>query len=225
MCFSASASFGAGAILSVIGIASIKKVQEPKQITFACIPLLFSIQQITEGILWLALAKAEYGLVQQITTYVFIFFAQVVWPIWVPFSILIYTSKEKRKFINYILVFIGLIVSLYLAYCLLSFHIEAKVIGNHISYIQNYPIALREFGIILYFLATVVPPFFTSIKRMWILGTLILISYIITAVFYEDYIVSVWCFFASIISIAVYAILHKTKASENKTESLTASVE
>lgn len=225
MCFSASASFGAGAILSVIGVASIKKVQEPKQMAFAGIPLLFAVQQITEGVLWLALTKPDYASVQQAATYIFIFFAQIVWPIWVPFSILILTKKETRKPITYILVFIGAIVSLYLAYCLLSFHIEAKVIGYHISYIQNYPAMLSKYGGVLYIIATVAPPFFSSIKRMWTLGASILISYIITTIFYEDYIVSVWCFFASIISIAVYAILHQAKTSENKAERSIASVE
>jgi hypothetical protein len=44
---------------------------------------------------------------------------------------------------------------------------------------------------------------------MWLLGTTILISYIITTIFYVDYIVSVWCFFASVISVAVYIIMQE----------------
>jgi hypothetical protein len=42
---------------------------------------------------------------------------------------------------------------------------------------------------------------------MWMLGTTVLISYIVTAVFYEHYILSVWCFFSSIISLSIYAIM------------------
>jgi hypothetical protein len=42
---------------------------------------------------------------------------------------------------------------------------------------------------------------------MWYLGIAILVSYIMTKIFYTDYIVSVWCFFASVISIAVYAVI------------------
>lgn len=220
MCFSASASFGAGIILSTIGVASIKKAQEPKQIAFASIPLIFAVQQITEGILWLALTNEHYASMQQWTTYLFLFFAQIVWPFWVPFAILLFTKKEMRKPMSYILVFIGTIVSLYLAYCLLSFHVEAKAIGYHISYIQDYPASLSKYGGVLYIIATVVPPFFSPIKRMWTLGASIFISYIITTIFYEDYIVSVWCFFASIISIAVYAILHQFPASQNAEDSI-----
>jgi len=42
---------------------------------------------------------------------------------------------------------------------------------------------------------------------MWMFGTAIFISYIITAIFYDHFVVSVWCFFASIISISIYAIM------------------
>jgi len=209
MCFSASASFGAAVVLSVIGVASIKKTKAPKQIIFASIPLLFSVQQIAEGFIWLSISNPAYASLQQISTYIFLFFAQVLWPIWVPFAILKLEPREKRRRIEIILVGIGTLVSLYLANCLLTFHVEAKIIGYHISYHQDYPETIRDHFGFLYIIATIVPPFISRIKRMWILGTTILISYIITKIFYTDYVISVWCFFASIISLAVYAILYE----------------
>lgn len=211
MCFSASASFSAGIVLSAIGIASLKKVQAPSQIPFASIPLIFAIQQISEGILWLALTDPKYAQMQQFSTVAFLFFAQVVWPVWVPFSVVLLETNEKRKNVLKLLTVIGGIVSLYLAYCLISYNVEGKVIGYHIVYIQDYPAALRNYGGLFYIIATIVPPFFSGIKRMWSLGSAILISYIITTLFYEEYIVSVWCFFASIISISVYAVMWPKK--------------
>jgi hypothetical protein len=106
---------------------------------------------------------------------------------------------------------IGAFISLYLAYCLLSYNVEGKVIGYHISYTQNYPSSLGHYGSLLYVIATVAPPFFSRIKRMWMLGATVLASYVITVILYTDYVVSVWCFFASIISIAIYAIMHNLK--------------
>lgn len=209
MCFSAGASFSAGAVLSVIGVASLKKTQRPSQLAFAGIPLIFAVQQLTEGVLWLALTNPRYASMQQTSTYIFLFFAQVVWPLWVPLAILIMDEKEKQKMIRRILALIGAAVSLYLAYCLLSYPVLAQVKGYHIAYQQNYPEQLSRYGGILYCIATTLPPFFSSIKRMWILGAAIMISYIITAVFYEDHVISVWCFFAAVISIAVFAILNR----------------
>ncbi len=215
MCFSANASFGAGIVLSVIGVASLKKVQVPSQFFFASIPLIFSIQQITEGFLWLALENPLYASLQGVTTYNFLFFAQIIWPVWVPFAVFKLERNERRKRLHGIFVGIGALVSLYLAYCLLTYPVQSKVIGHHISYQQDYPTIFRHLGGVLYVVATIVPPFLSSTRRMWILGAAILISYIITTIFYVDYIVSVWCFFASLISISVLIIMGQIKKQNN----------
>jgi hypothetical protein len=219
MCFSASASFGAGIVLSVVGIASIKK-RKQDLIVFACIPLIFAVQQISEGFLWLALSNPDFAMLRWPSTYIFLFFAQIVWPFCVPFSMLKLEKDQKRKKIERALTGIGAIVSLYLAYCLISYHVDAKIIGMHISYGLDYPAGLSRYVGLFYIIATIAPPFFSSVKSMWTLGTAILISYIMTTVFYTDYIVSVWCFFASIISIAVLAVLFDIKKTSERLTSI-----
>ncbi|HLG02612.1 MAG TPA: DUF6629 family protein [Bacteroidia bacterium] len=211
MCFSATASFAAGAVLSVIGTASIKKAQHPSQIPFAAIPFLFAVQQITEGFVWLSLINPGYEFLREPATYIFIFFAQVVWPAWVPLSIYLLESEKKRKKILMMLVAMGAVLSLYLAYCLLSYSVTASAMGGHISYKQEYPANLALYGGAFYMLATIGPPFFSTVKRTHGLAVAVLLSYLITAVFYRDYIVSVWCFFASVISIVVFAVMQKVK--------------
>jgi hypothetical protein len=209
MCFSASASFGAGIVLTVIGIASIKKVQSPSQIFFASIPLIFAVQQIMEGFLWLALLNPAYASLQKFTTYIFLFFAQVVWPFWVPYAILKLEIRERRKRVDFFLVGIGVLVSSYLTFCLFLFNVEAEILEYHISYNQDYPAVISHYFGFFYIIATIAPSFFSRIRHMWVFGMTVLISYIISKIFYSDYVVSVWCFFASIISIAVLAILYE----------------
>lgn len=216
MCFSASASFGAGIVLAVIGVATIKKATHPSQIVFASIPLIFCVQLITEGFLWLALANRSSPLLQQFTTYTFLSFAQIVWPFYVPLAIFLLEKKDKRKVVSKILLGIGSIVSLYLTFCLMSFHVEARIIGYHISYQQDYPAVFGNYCGVFYVIATIAPSFFSGIKRMWYLGAAILISYIMTEIFYTDYIVSVWCFFASIISIIVFAIMYEIEKTNKE---------
>jgi len=211
MCFSATASFSAAVVLTAIGVAAIKKVQHSSQIMFAAIPLIFAVQQIAEGILWLALPNPAYLRTQVTFTYIFLFFAQVVWPLWVPVAILLLEKEDLRKRVQRYLVAAGVIVGLYLAWCLATFPVQANIVGYHVAYTLNFPSSLRNYGVVLYVLATIIPPFFSPIKRMWMLGVAIAISYIITAIFYEQYILSVWCFFASIISISVYVIMREIK--------------
>ncbi|MCF8408053.1 MAG: hypothetical protein K9G36_03685 [Crocinitomicaceae bacterium] len=213
MCFSANASFGAGIVLSAIGVITIKKAQSSSQLFFASIPLIFGVQQITEGFIWLSLVNPTYSFLKYGAIYIFLFFAQVVWPIWVPYSILKFESTKKQGMAAKLLVIIGAIVSLYLAYCLLTFPVDAKTTGSHISYIQHYPSAISKYCGFLYIVSTILPSFISVNRRMWLLGTSIFISYLITTIFYTDYVVSVWCFFASIISIVILTILQDQKHS------------
>lgn len=208
MCFSATASFSAGVVLTVIGIASIKKTKTPSQLLFASIPFVFGVQQITEGFVWLSLTQNAFASLQHIATYNFIFFAQVVWPVWVPLAILKLEPKTRQRNVEKILVSIGAMVSLYLAYCLFNFPVQAKILNYHISYQQGYPHQLSLLCGALYIVSTILPPFISRFGRMKYLGTTILISYLITAIFYNDYLISVWCFFASVISLAVFFVLH-----------------
>lgn len=211
MCFSATASFGAGIVLSAIGIVSIKKVQHRSQFMFAAIPLLFAIQQFSEGILWLTLPYPDLQYFQRGTTFFFLIFAQIIWPLYVPVAILLLEKQKTRKNIQRILVGIGLLVSCHLAYCLYNYNVHAEIDCYHITYIQPYPEKFRVLSGILYGIATIAPSFFSHIRRMWMLGVTILISYIITYLFYENYLVSVWCFFASVISISVWIIMREIK--------------
>jgi hypothetical protein len=214
MCFSANASLGAGLVLTVIGVLSIKKVQRPSLLLFASIPFIFGIQQLAEGVLWLTLPHPEYITTQRGATYVFLFFAQLLWPLWVPIAILLAEKKETRKNIQKVLVGLGFLMSFYLAYCLLTFHVEAKIVGKHIAYLQDYPVALQPYSMVLYIIVTIAPAFFSHVKHMWILGVCILISYIITMIFYDYYFVSVWCFFSSIISTSIYSIIKGINQTE-----------
>lgn len=208
MCFSASASIGAGVVLTVIGVATIKKANKTiKLMPFACIPFLFGIQQMAEGVLWLTLPSSKWPMVQLIATNVFLVFAQVVWPILVPVALLLLDRDSIVKNYHKVFVIIGFIVGTYMAYCLASIGASAEIVGHHIAYQQNYPTTFRGFGITLYALATVGPPLISQVKRMWILGLTILVSYVVTAILYDHYILSVWCFFASIISLSIYLII------------------
>lgn len=82
---------------------------------------------------------------------------------------------------------------------------EAAAWG-HIVYEQAYPQAPELYVAGMYFIEVILPPFFFGIKRMWVLGAAIVLSYLISPAFYKDYLVPVWCFFAAMMSVSVLAI-------------------
>jgi hypothetical protein len=215
MCFSPGASFTGGIIISAIGVLTIKKVHKPSQILFASIPLFFGLQQFAEGSLWLMLPSTEYSLYKEIPTYVFLILAQVIWPVLIPLSVLFLEESERKKKILAALLLVGLTLSGYYVFCLLSFTVTPVIDGFHIKYQTSFPDSLAIIAFIFYLTATITPLFVSSVKKTHLFGILMVLSCIVTAVFFTQYLTSVWCFFAALISGLIFWILTDAKKEFN----------
>lgn len=207
MCFSASASFVAGALLFAGGVATVKFSENSRQLPLAVIPFIFSFQQFMEGMLWLSLSFPEFSGWKTISMYVFLIIAQVIWPTWVPFSIYIIENKKKSKKILRILLITGIIVSAALGYGLLTYPVDAGIRNYHIGYFLDVPAQYRVIPGLFYFIPTVFPAFVSSVKYMRSFGIAILISFLATKIFYPENVISVWCYFAAIMTVSVVFIL------------------
>lgn len=208
MCFSAKASFIASLGLTVVGTLTLLQVRTRAQRFFAAIPLLFATQQFSEGILWLSLTGIVNPLLQKITTYIFLTFAFLIWPIWIPLSLyLIETKTEKKKLIYYCLLF-GIFWSLFLIWCLIAYGANAEILCQHIYYSINTPFFKNKFvGGIVYFIPVVLPFFISSKKLMKLFGIVLFSTALITVLFWYQFYTSVWCFFAAILSLLTYQII------------------
>ncbi len=211
MCFSAEASFVASAVLTTVGGVAIRKAETTPQKVFAAIPLVFGLQQFFEGLLWLALQQTIYGGWIEIATYNFLFFAWIIWPVYVPLSIrLLETNKARKKWLNLFLL-MGGIISATLAYNLYFHAVTAEIEGYHIRYTTDYEFTYPWVAGMLYFIPIAFSPFVSAIKKMWVLGAMVLLSFTITALFYREYLISVWCFFAAITSVTVLWMVYRVK--------------
>jgi hypothetical protein len=181
MCFSAEASFAGGVIISAIGVATIRKVHLPSQIVFASIPLFFGFQQITEGVLWLTIPIKEYASIKIAATYLFEVMALVIWPLMIPISVLYMEKIKKRKKILVSLIFAGGILSAYYLACLIFFKVDPVIKGFHIQYDNYFPESLAIISFLVYLIVTIVPLFVSSIKRTHLLGILMTLSCLVTA--------------------------------------------
>ena len=211
MCFSAEASFAGGVVISIIGIATITKVHKPSQLVFASIPLFFGIQQFAEGFLWLTLPNPDAIIAQKFATYLFLIMADFLWPMMIPLAVLLMEKNEKKKRILRVFAITGLLLSLYYAFCLLSFNIYPQISGYHILYKTDFPKSLAMIAFAIYLIVTIIPLFVSSIQRTHLLGALMFLSCLITAIFFRQYLTSVWCFFAAIISVVIFWILSDSK--------------
>ncbi|WP_316751656.1 DUF6629 family protein [Pedobacter gandavensis] len=219
MCFSVAASFTAGAGLLLVGGIALIKAKTTPQYVLACIPILFALQQVMEGLLWLALSHAAYARWTDLAMYLFLAFAQTVWPILVPLSMLLFEKDPLRKKILTGLLGTGILAALYLGYSLLNFNASARIEEHHIRYSLQFPFQSKLLRGIPYMLATAISPFVSSNKWLRILGWALVLSYVFTAIVYTNYLTSVWCFFGSILSMLILFIIIKLNR-ENYNSSL-----
>ena len=209
MCFSATASFVAGGTLMAVGSVTLAQVQTKNELPFASIPLLFGIQQVIEGVVWLSFGTP---LLNIIATYAFSLFSHVLWPIFVPIAILLLEKDSARRRVLYIFICIGVLVGMYLFYFILMDGITAKMIHNSISYTATHLYAW--FILTCYVLATCFSSFVSSHKIINVFGIVTLVSFFIAGWFFTETLISVWCFFAAILSVIVYWFFRK----QNKTQ-------
>jgi hypothetical protein len=219
MCFSATASFAGGVIISSIGVASIRKNTEPSQRLFAAIPMLFGLQQLCEGFVWYALQTPGHEMLLKISAYIFLAVALVGWPALLPLAVLHMEKLEQRRRTLYVSLAVGIVLSLYFGISLFIFNMTAQISSYHILYAIDFPRQLADIGAVAYIIATIPPLFVSSQKGMRLFGIIILLSYCVTRFFYAEYLISVYCFFAALASVVILQIVLKNnRAAANYTE-------
>ena len=209
MCFSAEVSFGAAAVLGVTGIAALRKVKGQDEVMFAAIPLIFAIQQACEGILWLSMLHGQMSHLQKPFTYIFLFFAQFLWTIWIPISFLLLERNKILRKLLLVTAIAGVCDSLLLGYRLIAFGAKADIDCSHISYNIPSPHWMVIMSSVLYVIAIIFTPLFSSLRHSRLLGTLMAGSLLFTKLMYEHYLISVWCFFAALLSVMILRMMRQ----------------
>jgi hypothetical protein len=116
MCFSASASFIAGGAIAALGVATLRETRTAREIPIAGVPLLFGVQQLIEGIVWLSFQKSGLAAWNGFATYAYSMFSHVLWPSFVPFAVLVLEPDRTRRRVLIPILLLGVVVSAYLLF-------------------------------------------------------------------------------------------------------------
>jgi len=243
MCFSAVASFSAAITLAIIGASGavinlmparfmrLLKIQQGFRSDadtvfyeqcksdaqfwwpFLVTPLLFSVQQLCEGFVWIYLNGNGNPL---LAAYCYTFFAYCLWPLWIPFIALVlelrgkYTSTHLNPLwiprISLLLLFqcAGCILFIFMLMSISAHGLTVFALNGHIVYrITLFGHADSMFVTIPYLVCTVVPfALLWSVPGSWIFsltaGGSALASYLLYS---AQKFPSTWCFFAAWLSI------------------------
>ncbi|MDX1489206.1 MAG: DUF6629 family protein [Acidiferrobacterales bacterium] len=215
MCFSATASFVAGAALSATGAVTLHMSRRRKRARwFAAIPLLFGLQQLVEGFIWLSFGGYAW-LPQAELTIAYSLFSHVLWPMFVPVAVLTLEPMHHRRLAIQACWSAGVGVALYLLALLLRFPVVAEVQGGHIAYVSPHFFEIPT--MLLYLVATCASSMFSSHRSIKVFGWLSLVTFTFAYWIHAATMFSVWCFFAAILSFMVIFILRSVPLDNTDT--------
>ena len=202
MCFSAEADFVSGAVISSIGIATLVKVEKPRELALGVIPLALGIHQFVEGFVWLGLHDKISQDASNLAIHVYLAFAWVVLPTLVPVALFLITNDPRRRRAMAACVAIGAAVSAYLTVALVTNDISARIAGHTVQYGGAGRYATLATG--LYVVATCAPPILSSQRAIVWFGICNLGAVAVIALVQADGLTSLWCAWAAVVSVLIY---------------------
>ena len=230
MCFSAQASFAASAALLPAGVYCVGSALRKRSgmLLLALVPLAFSVQQFAEGLVWRGMEQGDSVLVQNASV-LFLFFAIVFWPFWIPLSLIPLATGSKSRGILVALAVLSLVwLWLYLPMTAdpgrwLSTRIDHHSIRYEYDDLPGFQVMSHQSWRIAYLLSICLP--LVVCRRRGSGGKLaILGGSLVAGLFLVSYIVfwyaftSVWCFFAAILSLILCGVFSQLSKATSSSE-------
>lgn len=210
MCFSASVSFITSAMIFSAGLYAVVKSMKSNRdyIPLSLIPILFSIQQVSEGIIWTTMATTHVTLLH-VGSLLYMFFAFLLWPAYFPFCLYCIEPNVLRKRILFGLTILGFILGIIIYIPLLMHEVTVNVTLTHksLAYSMAITVYSQLFYTISYAFIMLFSSFFCSIKEIKQFGVLLLISFLISTLWFMHAFSSTWCYFSSILSLYIVFIM------------------
>ena len=202
MCFSAEASFISSAILTAGGAATLKQVKQRSELPLAVIPLIFAFHQFIEGCLWLTHDYASPPWLVSLLAHAFPLIAYSVWPMLVPYAVYRVEANPRRRKLLMVCRVTGIGVSIFFLFYILQGPVTARFINQSIHYDFYFsPWVVSQW---LYGFSIIVATLLSSHKIITLFGVGLVISYNVAKQRYLATYPSVFCFFAALLSLAIY---------------------
>jgi len=210
MCFSVGVSLTSAVILVPIGLYCLKKTIRINKAywAFALLPIGFGMQQAFEAGVWWALDTNNAEMLR-LSALGFLFFSHLFWLVWIPLSSYFVETIKRRRILFLLIAIMGAIsgTTMFLSFILHPNWLTVSAVNHSIHYqtTQIYDDYLPEFVLrTVYMLMVLLPLLLSSKKHLRLLGILMLLSMIVTLTLFSFTFISVWCYFAALISLYIY---------------------
>ena len=175
MCFSPTASFVSAGFTGTIGIIALARATGPREWPLASVPIFFATQQSIEGLLWLNLPSDPASALAIDLPLLFLFFAEVFWPIYVPIAVLLVEPSARRRFLMSFCLAVGLCIGLYLLWWILTHTHSASIVDDHNRLLARSERHSNALGL-AYLAATGLPGMLSPRRTLFVLGSIIMIG-------------------------------------------------
>jgi Family of unknown function (DUF6629) len=212
MCFSPQADFTAGALITGVGVATLRRVRVRRELIVGALPLLFGVHQLVEGFVWLGLRGEVSAALGDTATHAYIVFAHAILPGLVPFGFTLLEPDRRRARWMWPLVWLGVVLGAYLLWQVTAYPVGAHEQARCIDYTTHTPNDLAIGA--LYVIATCGPALISSRRYLRWFGAVSLIGVIAAAVVRADELTSLWCIYVALVSVLILEHFRRQRTGE-----------
>lgn len=214
MCVAPEVDLGAAVVIGAVGVDAIRHVERPGQIALASLPLLFAVHQAVESIVWWGAQGDVSSRLGDAAMWVYLVFALVVLPVLVPFAVTTDERDPDRRRLMAAFAIPGIVTSIVLLAQLIEGPVTVRAESLHLE----YSIGL-DWGVLvtsLYVAATCGPLLVSSAPRLRLFGIANLFGVLLLGYlnFGAGGIISLWCFWAAVVSVLINAYLRHSASDE-----------
>jgi hypothetical protein len=203
MCFSPQADFTAGAVITLVGVETLRRVDHRRELIVGALPLLLGLHQLVEGFVWLALrGEVSQGL-GGTAKQTYIVFAHAVLPALVPLGFTLLEPDRRRARWMWPLVAAGVLLGAYLLWQITAYPVGAQQQARCIDYTTHTPNDLLIGA--LYVLVTCGPALMSTRRHLRWFGAVSLVGVIAAALVRLDELTSLWCVYVALVSVLILA--------------------
>jgi hypothetical protein len=186
----------------LIGILTLLKVSQPREVPLALLPLFFGLHEFAQGFVWLGTAGAIAPRATEMAETFYLFYAKGLLQFWVPLAVWLLEPRGWRKGVLGVLTLFGGAMTFYALYALAQAPADVYVRNDALVYATP---RLNHLWLALgYILTTVGALMLSSSIAIALYGLLNLIGLSLVYGLAPYAFTSLWCLYAALLSGLLY---------------------
>jgi hypothetical protein len=199
VCLSAQADLVGGLVVGAIGFDVARNVhRRHDHLALAALPLLLAAHQLDEAFVWWGLQGHVAASVGHVATWIYLLFAFVLLPVYVPIAVLAIEPPGRRRWAIGAFIALGTVVSVVLLMAMIRGPVSAELGHLHVSY--HTGLEAGWLIVAAYVVATCGSLVFSGYRDVASFGIVNLIAVAVLSRITLDGFASLWCAWAAVTS-------------------------